>query len=460
MKSSPTANNTQLSPLDRLLSLTCEVKAGEGRSVMLLFCMVFLFLVTAYLLKPVREALILVNGGAEVRSYAIAAQALLLVFILPLYGLLFKHSNKQLMMQTVVATCIACILSFYILFYRLDYPMPVAFYIWLGLFAVLILAQFWAFASDLFNEDTGKRLFATIALGASAGAWTGSAMAKGLIAQIGPDGILLVCCVILAVTLFIVPLIEQLIPEHSQAVYTPRQQQIDQDFLSGFKLVLGSRYLIAIAVFVVLFNWINSTGDFVLSAWVEVMAEEAVGKDNDIAKSNYIGEFYSDFYLYVNLAGFLIQGLLVSRIIKVAGVSLALLILPIIMFIGYTGMFIVPVFTLFYVLRVSENSIGYSLQNTLRQILFLPTSKQVKYEARSVIETFFWRVGDVLQGIVVYLGYNVFELNWSYFIALNIGLSFILILMILRIGWHYRGLSNLQHAEIAAAQYARTHKAS
>jgi ATP:ADP antiporter, AAA family len=439
---------TSLSLLEKLFSLTCDIRPAEGRVVLLLFSTIYLFMLTTYLLKPIRETLILASGGAEVRSYAIAAQALLLVFIIPLYGLLFKNSSALKLMQTVIGACIGFIALFFVLFYLLDIALPIAFYVWLGLFGVLIIAQFWAFTSDILSEEAGTRLFATIALGAGLGALSGSSISAALFSVVGPRGIMLASCLTLGIAMLIVPFIQGAVPHASRVMYTEKQEQVDTHLMSGFMLVIGSRYLIAIAIFVTLFNWINSTGDFVLSAWVGAEADKLA---DSTARENYIAQFYSEFYLIVGISSFVIQALLVSRIIKYLGVSIALFILPTIMIIAYTGIYFLPIFSLFYLFRVAENSLGYSLQSTLRQILFLPTNRQIKYEARSVVETFFWRVGDVLQGIVVYLGFNVFNFDWSYFIALNIVLTAIVLGMMARIGWHYRRLLKLRESEHEAA---------
>jgi hypothetical protein len=54
--------------------------------------------------------------------------------------------------------------------------------------------------------------------------------------------------------------------------------------------------------------------------------------------------------------------------------------------------------------KILENSTDYSLQNTARQALFLPTSREAKFKAKQVIDAFCWRAGDVLQAVVVFVG--------------------------------------------------------
>jgi AAA family ATP:ADP antiporter len=74
--------------LDRILRLFSDVRAGEARTALLLTLNVFLLLTAYYVIKPVREALILAGGGAEVKSYSAAGQALLLLGAVPLYSAL------------------------------------------------------------------------------------------------------------------------------------------------------------------------------------------------------------------------------------------------------------------------------------------------------------------------------------------------------------------------------------
>src|SRR5512134_1312246 len=71
---------------DRLLRPFGRVEAGEGATALLMLAFGFVLLFSYYLIKPVREALILGGEGAEVKSYSSAAQALLLLFVIPAYG--------------------------------------------------------------------------------------------------------------------------------------------------------------------------------------------------------------------------------------------------------------------------------------------------------------------------------------------------------------------------------------
>ena len=108
--------------------------------------------------------------------------------------------------------------------------------------------------------------------------------------------------------------------------------------------------------------------------------------------------------MWQNLLGLLIQLFLVSRIFKWIGVRGALFILPCIAFGGYALLAAIPTLAVVRLTKLAENSTDYSLMNTVRHALFLPTTREAKYKAKAAVDTFFVRTGDALQGLIVYVG--------------------------------------------------------
>ena len=113
----------------------------------------------------------------------------------------------------------------------------------------------------------------------------------------------------------------------------------------------------------------------------------------------------------VNLLGVLILFFLVSRLIRYAGFSIAFLLTPMVIFLGYASLALLPVIGWFRYFKMAENSLDYSLQNTARQMLYLPLSRQEKYEARAVIDPFGQRLGDLLQAGLIFAGLHL--LGWA-----------------------------------------------
>ncbi len=166
------------------------------------------------------------------------------------------------------------------------------------------------------------------------------------------------------------------------------------------------------AAFVIMLNLVNTTGEYLLSAILEdLYAQGSAAGTIDVDKGTYVGRFYGGFYFMVNLFGVLIQYFIVSRLIRYAGFSFAFALTPLVVFLGYASLALLPIVGWFRYFKVVENSLDYSLQNTARQMLYLPLSRQEKYEARAVIDPFGQRIGDLLQAGLIFLGLHV--LGWA-----------------------------------------------
>ena len=176
--------------LDRLFSLMSDVRAGEAVGALLLAVNVFAVLGFYYVLKTVREALILSEGGAEVKSYAAAGQALILLAFVPAYGALASRVNRVALITSVTLFFASHLVIFYLLG-AAGVKIGVAFFLWMGVFAVVMPAQFWAFANDVYDPERGKRLFPIVGVGSALGAWAGATLASSLFARLGPYPLLL-----------------------------------------------------------------------------------------------------------------------------------------------------------------------------------------------------------------------------------------------------------------------------
>src|SRR5215475_3791538 len=176
---------------DRLLLLFTEVHSGEGIGALLLAANVFLLLEAYYILKTVREALVLSEGGAEAKAYSSAAQAALLLLIIPAYGRLASKVNRDRLINSVTIFFVSHLVVFYILG-RAGVPLGVPFFLWVGIFNLLVIAQFWALANDLYNKEQGTRLLPVVGIGSSLGAWLGAVHARQLFPLFGTYGLMLV----------------------------------------------------------------------------------------------------------------------------------------------------------------------------------------------------------------------------------------------------------------------------
>ncbi len=403
-----------------LLFLGVKTKPEEIKGVLAMFSSLFLILMTTYFLKPAREILILTEGTAEIRSYAVAMQAVLLIFFLPLYGKLSRKYSCNNFMRIMIILFSLILILFYAASY-LGYPVSVPFFIWLGVYSVLIIAQFWAFATDLFTREAGERLFVIIAFGGSIGAWFGASVSRILVNYLSAHDLILLSSGTLALSLIpALYAVRSLPPECILDDCTPLHE-LKTSFLACFQIIFTRRILLMIAVFVILFNLINSTGEYLLSSTLEKEFETGVMNGLiTVDKSVYVGRFYSGFFAVVNFAGAVIQFFLVSRLLRHAGFGWAFAFTPIIVLLGYSSLIVLPALAVLRVVKISENSLDYSLLNTTKQMLYLPMTRQEKYEARAAIDSFGQRVGDLIQAGIVFAGLNLFHFVFKGFISMVI----------------------------------------
>jgi AAA family ATP:ADP antiporter len=217
---------------------------------------------------------------------------------------------------------------------------------------------------------------------------------------------------------------------------------VERDSRGGFALVLSERYLLLIGLSILLLNLINTTGDFVLAEMVNTHAKMVANGslEPEHAQEQVIGAFYGNFQTAVTTLTALIQIVFVTRLFKIVGVSPSLMFLPLFVVAGYSASALLPTLALITMVKVTENSADYSLQNTVQQALFLPTSRDVKYKAKAAIDTFVVRAGDLASAALVAVGVHA-KLDQHGFAWANVVIGVVWLVTSWQIGRRYRQLS-------------------
>jgi len=428
------------SVLDRTLSIFAEVRPGEGLSAILLAANVFYLLAFYSVLKIVRDALILSEAGAVAAAYAAAGQAALMLVFVPAYGA-FASRVSRVWLICGVTLFFASNLLIFALLGLAGIRIGIAFYLWIGVFNMAAVAQFWAFANDIYSTERGKRLFPVIGVGASLGAVVGSGLTSVIFGGVGPYRLMLVAAAGLLVPVGLTVLVHR----REKVAHAPAPRVVrpggveaqttvsaDQPLSSagGFQLVASNRYLRLIALLVLVFSLVNTLGGFILNSMITAEA----GGDRAL-----IGSMAGQIQTWVNALAFLMQVFVVSRVFKYAGVRVALFILPAIALGGYTLIALMPLFAVVRWAKILENSTDYSIQNTTRHALFLPTSREAKYKAKQAIDSFFVRAGDLGQAAVVFIG-TTLAFSIRSFATVNIVLVLVWIGLAVAIAREHRAL--------------------
>jgi AAA family ATP:ADP antiporter len=463
----------------RFLRLFADIRPGEASKVLFLSLNVFLLLLAYYILKPLREALLLVDKDSPVvKSCLGGAQAVLFIFVIKAFSRLASKVPRHILITWTTLFFISNIVVFY--FFSLGgmpvKTMGIIFFIWVGIFNYFVVAQFWGFANDLYSEEAGKRTFPLIAFGATLGGVVGTLPAVGKLRDLLGGrweyklmliaGTLLLVCIGLARYIHRRE-IRKTREEREKGLAGSEEKALVQaqplKAGGGFRLVFKSRYLLLIALMIGLYNFVNATGEYIISAVTvnnEIGRNEAAppatmasaseenagsGKPQateektpapDMEKS--IHRAFMNYQFLTNMIALIIQLFFVSRIFKWVGVSGALLFLPLIALGGYALISFGAVLVLVRWVKSLENGTDYSLQNTTKAALFLVTPREEKYKAKAAIDTFFVRGGDTVSALAVLVGTQFVGLKIERYALLNVLIVVVLVVICFKIIKEYK----------------------
>jgi AAA family ATP:ADP antiporter len=294
------------------------------------------------------------------------------------------------------------------------------FFVWVGIFSLTTIAQFWSYANEIYDKPDGDRLFPLIAVGSVSGAPIGAAIAERLFGlDLSPFVMMQIAAGILLVHLVLYRVVNRRVTATAATASEPMQKG------NGFALVLKSPYLRYIALLLILLNIVNTIGEYILGQAVVTRGNTQFAADPAFNKEVFIGSFYGKYFFWTNIATILIQAFIVSRIAKKFGMRGVLLALPFVALCAYGLASVGAGLSILLYVKIAENSTDYSVMNTGKQMMWLPTSREEKYKAKQAIDTFFVRSGDMLAAGVVFIGTHILSFDVTSFAVANI--AFVLI---------------------------------
>lgn len=378
-----------------MTKLACKLTGAEehelGRTLWLFFYF-FVVITSYYVVKPVRTSLFLERLGAESLPYAYMGTALFVGGAVWAYSRLVDRLGRS---GVVGFTWVACGLGLVAFWYAFRSPSLAAsalFYFFVAIYSVLGVTQFWSFAADTVDSQQAKRTYGFIGSGGILGGLAGGSLTGWLAPRIGTEQLLLVSAAICFACAGLGVFLCRLYPSRDGAASVgeaaPAPEEASQ---GGMQLVLGSRYLLLIAGIVMCVQLVGTLVDFEFTTVVDSAFPE---KD---ARTAFLGAFFAA----MNFLGFVIQFFLTSPIQQTFGVGPALLLLPVLSVATSLGFFLFPVLGMAVALKLIDNSLGYSLSQATRELLYQPTSREVKFKAKAFIDMFVYRLGRCAAGILI-----------------------------------------------------------
>ncbi|TWG81254.1 AAA family ATP:ADP antiporter [Cupriavidus gilardii J11] len=383
------------------------VLPGEHGAVAAAFGFFFCLFASYFMLRPVRETMG-IAGGVQNLQWLFTATFVVMVLAIPLYGLVSARLPRRRFVPWVYLFFVANLLAF--AFGTRARPDDVwlarAFYVWLSVFNLFVVSVAWSLMADVFRPGQARRLFPVIAAGASVGGLVGPLLSAWLVGSIGMTGLMLVSSVLLAVTL---PGAGWLFRwrarggagaavEQDGITRPPRQADHRDDpsrpigggWLAGLTLVLRSRYLLGVALFVIL---LSTASTFLYFEQARLVAETFASRAEQTRVFGYIDAI-------VQAATIAIQLFFSGKVARRYGVTALLTAVPLAVAVGFLLLAMWPVFAVLAPVMILRRVGEYALVRPGREMLFTVVDAETKYKAKNVIDTMVYRAGDAVSAWV------------------------------------------------------------
>lgn len=343
----------------------------------------FLLLGSFYLLRPLRETLGIAKGASRLPYYMMGTLAAM-ALANPLYAWAASRWPRRIFAPWTYRVLMAVLLGFWVAI-RLGVPgFGPVFYAWISVFNLFIVAVFWSVLADLFDEAQGRRLFGLVSLGGTVGAMAGAAITERLVARLGmnPVHLLPVAAGVLEAATQVLALLGRRTGWKGRGAGREPGARVAE----GLRLLRSSRYLQAMALFMVLYTLLSTVlyllqGRIVEGAFATAAARTAAFARLDVG---------------ANALTLACQLLLTPWLLRRYGPGVGLSVLPVVLVGAFGALALRPDFPTLAVAIVLERGLHYGLDRPSREVLYIPLGPEEKYKSKAFIDTFVYRAGDVL----------------------------------------------------------------
>jgi AAA family ATP:ADP antiporter len=372
-----------------------DVRRREAEAVAWSCAHFFCLMAGYYVIQPIRDAMGLARGVEELMPLFLVTVVVMFVAN-PIFSGLVSCYSRRVFVPVVYVFCVLNLLLFYVLFRRVppgqDILLARAFFVWVSVFNLVIVSLFWATMADLFSAQQGKRLFGVIAVGGTFGAIFGAASTATLAQQLGEVTLLPVSAGLLIVACLCGVRLSRMPRRIRQTIEHTDEAAIGGGLLAGMTHVVRSPFLIGICLFIFFLAFTATCAYFAQAAIVE----------NSFGDRDERAATFAAIALWVNVVTALIQVFLTGRVIRSFGVGGTLALLPLVAIGGFVSLAMAPTLATLVVVQVLMRGTNFSLVNPARESLFTVISREDKYKAKNLVDTFIYRAGDAV-GATVFL---------------------------------------------------------
>ncbi len=385
------------------LKAIMDIRKDERPFAVLMSIYFFLVITTFWILKPLKSKLFIEyydQTGFNLFSWHMdAAQAELLAKILNMFVAimavvvftwLVRNFRRQKLTYIFSGFFMICFAGYSLLINNPEDITVWTFYLLGDLFTTLMVTTFFAFLNDSVTPDKAKRLYGLIVLGAVVGGAIGSTFFRVWIKYLSNASWLWLCFIIAIIIVLIAKNAGKIVDQNPPELIKKPVDEKPADpkanlALEGAKLVFKSRYLLAIVAIVGLYEITSQVLDFQFKATVSHYLD-----------GDAIGEQLSTVYAISNITAMIVQIFLTGFIMTRFGIMIALLILPMTIALGSIGFMVLPILWAGSLLNTADSAFSYSINQSSKEALYVPTTRDEKYKAKAFIDMFVQRFAKVL----------------------------------------------------------------
>jgi len=416
----------------KILSRFVEVRPEETSTSVLMFFHFFLITSSAYIIKLVKISDFLEKLSSRRLPYAYLLTAILIGFFVTLNSKLLRVMKRHVYISISLAFFITSLLIFWLFFTQGRNWLPLAywngismvFWFWADIFLVTSVTQFWILINDIYNPRQAKRLIGFLVSGGLLGGVAGSLLAS-LSKIVGTENLLLICPFMLGICLVIVNRVHRINKKEKKDEVKPYEERKKPKVGYGksFGLLRKNRHLLLLTGIMAAAIIVTTLIDFQFNYFVE---DAYPNKD---ARTAFLGIFFTVFLIFSNL----LHVFSTNRILKNFGIRVALLVAPFFLLALSGAIFIVP-FALIYwalIIKGTDKSLAHSLNQSVRELLYIPIPPEIKYKAKVFIDMFVNKFAKGIGALLILLFFSVLGFEIKYISIITI--VFILIWIILNL---------------------------
>lgn len=376
-----------------------DIRREELPVALLMFAYFFLVITSFWILKPLKKTEFIAfydeRGVALLDWHLSAAQAELVAKVLNLFvaaaaTTVFSWLSRRYRRQQLTTIFSAFFMVGYAL-YSLTLNQPGhwdvwTFYLFGDLFSTLMVATFFVFLNDIVTPDVAKRTYGLVGLGGVSGGVFGASFVRVWIAELSMAAWLWICFGIAAIIILIAQTVARLarrlgLAKQASEIATeddahPRSHAA----LEGARLALRSPYLLSIVGIVGTYEMVSTVMDFQFTATVShYLNDDAIGKH------------FATVYTITNITSLFVQLFVTGYVMRNLGVRVALMVLPVAAMLGSAAFMVVPILWVGSLLNTVDNAFNYSINQSAKESLYVPTTPDEKYKAKAFIDMFVMR---------------------------------------------------------------------